>query len=69
MTADGGMSDEEFSGGLSKTHMPRGSFKSFESVEGGESACHGKPVTFSVGIGCLLPFVARWTRADIQAAH
>jgi hypothetical protein len=69
MAADGGMGDEEFACGLSKTHMPGGSFKSFEGIEGWESACHGRPVTFSIGIGCLLPFVACSTRADIQMAR
>jgi hypothetical protein len=63
------MGDEELARSLSKTDMACGSFKSFEGIERGESACHGRPVTFSIGIGCLLPFVARPTRADIHLAR
>ena len=33
MAADGGMGDEKLDCGLGETHMPRGGFKSFESVE------------------------------------
>jgi hypothetical protein len=33
MAADGGMGDEELACGLSKTHVARGSFKSFECIE------------------------------------
>jgi hypothetical protein len=33
MAADGGVGDEKLNGGLSKTHMARGSFKSFEGIE------------------------------------
>ena len=33
MAADGGMGDEKLARSLGKTHMPRGSFESFESVE------------------------------------
>ena len=33
MAADGGVGDEELTGSLSKTHMPGGSFKSFQCIE------------------------------------